>query len=221
MDNKYTILIIDDEEIIQNSCMDILNSEDYDIMTASDGIDGLKIIEKVTPDLVFIDIQMPHISGLEVLERINNIDPTIVTVIVTGYPSVNVAIEAMKKGAYDFIAKPFTPEELRFIVKRGLERRRLLLENISLRREKALLRENIVIQDFKIPLSTIQQDLLVLLNGCSSELNQKQKQTLERVKSTVDELIKLTKIWLNGTSLDVPVFTAPSIMNNIKPRDFN
>ncbi|MGA1826040.1 MAG: response regulator [bacterium] len=221
MNNKNIILIIDDEEIIRNSCVDIFAAEHYTIMTASDGYSGLKIIEKDTPDLVFIDIQMPQLSGIEVLERINTIDPTIVTIIVTGYPSVNAAIEALKKGAYDFIAKPFTPEELRFIAKRGLERRSLILENMSLRREKALLRENIVFQDIKIPLSKIQQDLIILLNGGSSVSDQKQKLMLERIKRRIDDLIKLTKIWLNGTSVNVPPFNSKSLMNQFKPKDFN
>ena len=218
--NKYTVLIIDDEEIVLDSCFHSLASENYNIITTSDACKGLKIIEKNCPDLVFVDLQMPKISGLEVLERIHSIDKNIVTIMITGYPSINSAIEAVKKGACNYIAKPFTPQELRLIAQIGLERRQLLIENANLRREKELIRENIVIQDFKIPLSGIKNDLMILLNDQPSQLEQKPKKILENIKKEVDLLIRLTKIWLEYTCINFSTADSLSIPK-IDLKDFN
>ena len=120
---------------------------------------GLDLIQEFHPDLVFVDLKMPGLSGLEVIEKIHEYDPTIVTIVITGYATVSSAVEAMKQGAYDFLPKPFTPDELRLIAQRGVEKRKLVLETIALRREKELLRENfaaIVSHELKSPLGAVQ-----------------------------------------------------------------
>ena len=142
MDKLSKILIIDDEEVILDSCSQILEGSGHSVTTTSNGDQGLKLLEEIKPDLVLLDLKMPGISGMEVLEKIISFDPTIVTVIITGYATVDSAVEAMKKGAYDFLPKPFTPDEFRMVIRRGLERRKLILEAISLRKEKEILREN-------------------------------------------------------------------------------
>ena len=136
------ILIIDDEQVVLDSCAEILLDRPYEIAKAKDGSRGLDLVREFAPDLVFVDMKMPGLSGLEVIDAINRADPTVVAVVITGYATMDSAIEAMKSGAYDFIAKPFTPDEFRLIVARGLEKRRLVLETISLKREKELLSEN-------------------------------------------------------------------------------
>src|SRR3990172_6515279 len=155
MDDKFKVLIIDDEEVVLDSCSQILENDDYQIATAMDGSLGLKLVEEYQPDLVFVDLKMPGISGFEVLEKIRETDQTIVTIVITGYATVSSAVEAMKSGAYDFLPKPFTPDEFRLITKRGAEKRRLVLETIALRKEKELLREHfaaIVSHELKTPL---------------------------------------------------------------------
>ena len=142
MEDKYKILIIDDEEVVLDSCTEILAGSNYGIATAPDGILGLRFVDEFQPDLVFVDLKMPGLSGLEVLEQIHAADPTIVTIVITGYATISSAVEAMKHGAYDFLPKPFTPDEFRLITRRGLEKRKLVLETIALRREKEMLREN-------------------------------------------------------------------------------
>jgi DNA-binding NtrC family response regulator len=107
MNNKEKIIIIDDEEVILDSCIQILQGRNYDVSTAPDGAKGLQLVEQNKPDLVFIDLKMPGIPGMEVLEQIHNQDDTIVTIVITGYATVDSAVEAMKKGAYDFLPKPF------------------------------------------------------------------------------------------------------------------
>jgi two-component system sensor histidine kinase/response regulator len=206
MNNTPKIIIIDDEEVVLDSCTQILQGRNYDIYTAPDGKQGLKLVDEINPDLVFIDLKMPGIPGLEVLEKINQQDNTIVTVVITGYATVDSAVEAMKKGAYDFLPKPFTPEEFRLITKRGIERRLLMLEAINLRREKEMLRENfaaIVSHELKSPLGAIQQNLYVLSAELADKLNESQAAKLERMKVRIDDLLKLINSWLRVYSVDI------------------
>ena len=120
MEYLYKILIIDDEEVVLDSCARILEGGNYDIATARNGALGLRRLHEFQPDLVFVDLKMPGLSGFEVLEKIRDVDPTIVTIVITGYGTVSSAVDSMKKGAFDFLPKPFTPDELRLIARRGL-----------------------------------------------------------------------------------------------------
>ena len=106
--------------------------------TAMDGTFGLEMVREFQPDIIFVDLKMPGISGFDVLERIHTFDPTIVSIVITGYATVDSAVEAIKKGAYDFLPKPFTPDEFRVITGRAIERRRLVLETSALRREREI-----------------------------------------------------------------------------------
>src|SRR4030066_2477796 len=206
MHYKEKIIIIDDEEVVLDSCTQILQGRNYDVSTAPDGLQGLKLVEEIKPDLVFIDLKMPGMPGLEVLEQIHNQDSTIVTVVITGYATVDSAVEAMKRGAYDFLPKPFTPDEFRLITKRGIERRKLMLEAIALRREKEMLRENfaaIVSHELKSPLGAIQQNLFALTSELAGKLTESQNAKFERMKIRIDDLLKLINSWLRVYSVDI------------------
>jgi signal transduction histidine kinase len=215
MENKSKILIIDDEEVILDSCTQILEGSNHQIFTATNGDLGLKLMRESRPDLVYVDLKMPGISGFEVLEKIREFDPTVVTIVITGYATVNSAVEAMKNGAYDFLPKPFTPDEFRLITQRGLDKRRLVLETIALRREKEMLREHfaaIVSHELKAPLSAVQQNLFVLEDELSDKLTKEQKIRIERMKSKINDLINLIHTWLRVISVDVR-----KIQENFKP----
>jgi signal transduction histidine kinase len=206
MDNTAKILIIDDEEVVIDSCTRILAKGNYQIKTARNGTLGLKLLKEFLPDLVFVDLKMPGISGFDVLDGIQEFDPTIVTVVITGFATVNSAIEAMKKGAYDFLPKPFTPDELRVITRRGLERRELVLETIALRREKEMLREHfaaIVSHELKSPLGVVQQNLYVLADDLEDKLTEEQKTKVQRLQTRIADLVKLINTWLRAISVDV------------------
>lgn len=142
---KTRILIIDDDEIVRKSCEKVLSPE-YLTVSAESGKDGLKLLSKKTFDLVLTDLRMPDMDGIEVLKKIKEAWPDIEVIVITGYGTVKSAIEAIRYGAYDYVEKPFSPEELLNVVKRSLERRNLILENTRLRQEvQALYRvENIV-----------------------------------------------------------------------------
>ncbi len=215
MKNNPKILIVDDEEVVLDSCTQILEGSNYEIATAENGSLGLKLVEEFHPDIVYVDLKMPGISGFEVLEKIYEIDPTIVTIVITGFATVSSAVEAMKKGADDFLPKPFTPDELRLITRRGLEKRRLVLETIALRREKEMLREHfaaIVSHELKAPLSTVQQNLFVLAEELSDKITKDQNNRFERMKSRIDDLLKLIHTWLRVFSVDMD-----KIQENFKP----
>lgn len=204
--DKFRILLIDDEEVIRDSCTHILSKGDYAIQTAGDGNAGLRMMEEFKPDVVFVDLKMPGISGMEVLERINSLDKTIVTIVITGYATINSAVEAMKKGAYDFLPKPFGADEIRLITRRAIEKRTLLLDAIALRREKEIIRENftsIVSHELKSPLLTVQQNLYVILDGMLGELNPELKNVLARMRSRIDSMLRLINTWVEMTSVDV------------------
>lgn len=200
------ILVIDDEEIVRESCTRILNSPEYTVMTAPDGRVGLEILESFKPDLVLVDLKMPGMSGFEVLEKIYAFDATIVTIVITGFATVNSAVEAMKKGTFDFIPKPFQPDELRLIVRRGLERRKLVLETIMLRNEKEMLREHfaaIVSHELKSPLGAVQQNLYSLADELEGKIDQAQQEKVRRLQERIKELVSLINTWLRVISVDI------------------
>ena len=138
MPDQQKILVIDDEQLMRDGCDRILSKNGLSVIPAENGEAGLAALDK-TPDeidLILLDLMMPGMSGFEVLEKIQALDKNLLVIVVTGYATVESAVEAMKKGAYDFIAKPFTPDQLRIVVKRALERRQLQKEADFLRRER-------------------------------------------------------------------------------------
>lgn len=200
------ILVIDDEEIVRESCIRILQGQDYRVKTAENGEMGLKALKDFLPDLVLVDLKMPGMSGFEVLEEIYAYDATIVTIVITGYATVDSAVEAMKKGTFDFIPKPFQPDELRLVVHRGLERRNLVLETIALRNEKEMLREYfaaIVSHELKSPLGAVQQNLYVLADDLKDKLSSDQSDKIHRLQDRIQELVKLINTWLRVISVDI------------------
>ena len=133
MRSEFNILVIDDEEAMRDSCRQALSLEGNRIEVAEDGVRGLAMLERESFDLVILDLKMPGLSGMEVLKKIKEQDTEIVVVVITGYATIEFAVEAMRIGAYDFIPKPFAPERLRVVVERAMEKRRLWLENVLLR----------------------------------------------------------------------------------------
>jgi signal transduction histidine kinase len=207
VENGYSkILIIDDEEVVLDSCTQILEGGQYEVATTMDGTFGLEMVREFHPDIVFVDLKMPGISGFQVLEKIDEFDPNIVTIVITGYATVDSAVEAIKKGAYDFLPKPFTPDEFRMITKRGLERRQLVLETSALRHEREMLREQfaaIVSHELKAPLGAVQQNLFAIEHDLKDVLSEEQSKKIERMKNSIDNLLKLIHTWLRLISSDI------------------
>jgi two-component system sensor histidine kinase/response regulator len=123
-----TILIVDDELGIREGCRRVLNREGHQVVLASAGEEGWQKVQAGQFDLALLDVMMPDISGIELLKRIVASDPYLVCIIITGYATIELAVEAIKEGAYNFIAKPFESSALLLTVNQGLEKRRLSLE---------------------------------------------------------------------------------------------
>lgn len=130
-----SILIVDDEKAARYGMRKILQKDSYTIYEAKDGANALHMIKTLQPALVFLDINMPQVDGMKTLEMINAMRNPPLVVIVTAYGSEKLAVEAMKNGAYDYIAKPYEIDELRIIVKNVFERLALQEENARLRSE--------------------------------------------------------------------------------------
>ncbi len=200
MEEKPLILVIDDEESMRDSCTQILLRYGFRVETAVDGQSGFEKAAALKPDLALIDLKMPGLSGFDVLDRIKEIDPDIISIVITGYATVESAVEAMKKGAYDFLPKPFTPEELRLIVRRAMERKELAREAESLRREKKLLEENfitLVSHQLRSPLVAIQQYFEIILGGYVGETSPEIKEMIWRARERIDGLLRLINDWLD------------------------
>lgn len=199
------ILVIDDEESMRDSCSQVLSKDGHRVDTAENGMVGLEKIKTFKPDLVLVDLKMPGIGGMEVLEKVNVIDPTIVAVVITGYANLESAIHAFKRGAYDFLPKPFTPDELRIIIKRGLERRKLILKSIALEQEKESMRKffiTMVSHQLRSPLATVQQNLEIILDGIVGDVPEKQEKLLRRARESISSLLTLIKDWLDLSKIE-------------------
>jgi DNA-binding NtrC family response regulator len=134
---KHRILVVDDEDIVIKSCVRALADEEHEVDTATHGAEALARIERGGYDVVVLDIMMPGIDGLEVLQRAKEAHPDLEIVMVTGLSQIETAVRSMKLGAFDYVPKPFDPDELKLVVGRALGRRRLVRENVDLRAQVA------------------------------------------------------------------------------------
>ena len=129
------ILVIDDDKVMRDACYQILSRQGYRVEMTPNARQGLALLEKISFDAVLLDLVMPDVDGLETLKRIRAIDPESEVIIITGYGTIQSAVESIKAGAFHFLSKPFTPDDLRHLVGRALEKRRVNMENLYLRQE--------------------------------------------------------------------------------------
>src|SRR5512139_4128661 len=127
------VLIVDDEEGIRESLTGILEDEGYTALTASSGEEAISMAKEQVPDLLFLDVWLPEMDGIETLGRIKELDRDVPVVMVSGHGNIELAVKAIKQGAYDFLEKPLSLEKILIVIKRALERKRLEQENRSLR----------------------------------------------------------------------------------------
>lgn len=125
------VLVIDDEAIVRTSCQRTLTPEGYDVRLATSGREGIEFMEKEDFSLVLLDLKMPDMDGIEVLNKINATWPETKVVMVTGYSTVDTAVQALRLGAYNFIEKPFTPDSLLAAVKEVFEKSSRDTENVN------------------------------------------------------------------------------------------
>ena len=125
-----SVLVVDDEKRIRDACYKMLTQEGFEVARAENGVTGLEMIEKDHFDIILLDLMMPGVSGFDVLEKVKSLHPDTVIIVITGYATLEHTIEAMKKGAFDFIPKPFSPQDLRIVITKALDHIRTL-EDIS------------------------------------------------------------------------------------------
>jgi DNA-binding NtrC family response regulator len=128
-----TILLVDDDDSLRRVLAHHLSESGYRVLTAADGKTGLELFTENEVDLVITDVQMPEMSGLELLRRITVMSPDTVVLVITAFGSIETAVEAMKAGAFDYVTKPFNREELLLTVRKALQYTALVRENRSLR----------------------------------------------------------------------------------------
>lgn len=194
------ILVIDDDEVARDSARVLLSRWGYRVTLAETGEKGLEALKADPPDLIVVDLQMPGISGLEVLEEVREFDPAIVCIMVTGFATLQSAMDAMKQGAYDFLPKPFSPDELKLAVNRGLERRFLEQETQKLKEEKALMEANFVTMvshQMRSPLAAVRQLLEVVATESLGPMDGKYKDLITRANARIDGLMQDINAWLN------------------------
>ncbi len=134
-DKSPRILVVDDELNICNSCIKILTKTGCNVTYALNGYDALKIVNEKPFDVVITDLKMSRLGGMEVLSQIRENHPDTMVIVITGYASVSSAVEVMKMGAFDYLPKPFTPHELRSVVKQALFEREIRIQNRLLSKE--------------------------------------------------------------------------------------
>jgi len=202
------ILVIDDEAGIREGIKRGLTPQGYIVETAENGEQGLALFRQNPCDLVLIDVMMPGISGIDLIGEIHRIDPEAVCVIITGYATVEMAVRAIKEGAYDFLTKPFSVDDLLLVVRQGLERRRLSLETKRLQsieaearrlqEEKTRLEEldrakmqfiRLVTHELQAPIAAIHTYLKLILEGYVSP--EEQNKIIEKCLARAQEQMKL------------------------------
>jgi two-component system sensor histidine kinase/response regulator len=212
------ILVIDDERGLREGCRRALARHDFEVDVAATGREGLGLVRGALYDVVLLDVMMPDIGGIELLQTIGQHDPDIVCIIITGYATVELAVEAMKLGAYDFIAKPFSDDNLLLAVNKAVERRRLTLETRRLQQieseaqrlaqEKAMLEEldrvksafmRRVAHELRAPVAAIESLLQSILEGYGSPETQRLMQ--ERAAGRARELLSLLQDLLDLSRL--------------------
>ena len=131
-----SILVVDDERGIREGCRRILSTEGYSVDAAENGKEGLERVRGKSYDLILVDLMMPVMGGLEMMDKVKEIDQEAILIVITGFATIETAVEAMKHGAYDYVPKPFTPDNLVTVVNRGVETRRLRRQARELMEER-------------------------------------------------------------------------------------
>jgi response regulator RpfG family c-di-GMP phosphodiesterase len=198
VNENSTILFVDDEETILDIAREFFEQKGYPVITAEDGLDAVKILEKEKIDCCFTDIHMPGMDGIELAERIREIDNTIPVVVMTGYPSMETTLQTLRNGVVDFLIKPVSLNQMEICLKRVLRERRLFTENLLLKKEV----------ESKEKLERLNQELqfklqgLNILNNILSELSE--------VSSNQDIFSRVVDLTLDITNADVTNFSVIS-----------
>ncbi len=237
--SKERILVIDDELGLREGCRRALRRHGFQVEVAATGAEGVAHLRQDHFALVLLDVMMPDVSGIELLQTIREHDPDIVCIIITGYATVELAVEAMKRGAYDFIAKPFSDDNLLLAVEKGLERRRLEQEARRLRQieeearrlsqEKAMLEEldrvksafmRKVAHELRAPVAAIRSFITLMQRGYTSpeqrgEIEERIARRADELLVLIDDLLNLARLKDAKTTIQKQPVSLPQVLDEV------
>jgi signal transduction histidine kinase len=194
---RATLLIVDDERGPAESLRMIFKPS-YNVFTASSGPQALDIVRSTPIDVVTLDLRMPVMSGVEVMERIKAFDPDVEVIIVTGYSSLDSAIRGLRQGVFDYVSKPFDVPQISDLVRRAVARRRA---NQRARRMKEDFLANLS-HELRTPLSAIIGYTAILAEELEKVVDEDQRSALERIQANSTELLSLVESVLLLTAMD-------------------
>jgi len=197
MEERANIMVVDDEVGPRESLKLILKPY-YNVITVEKPTDAIAMLDHVPVDLVTLDLKMPGLSGTKVLEKIKQHDPDIEAIIITGYGSMDTAIEGLRLGAFDYISKPFDVNHILTLIRRALQRRQAKME---LKNVKSEFLANIS-HELRTPLSVVIGFVSILLDQLLGQLSEQQQKILERVYKNSGELLELVDNVLLLSSLN-------------------
>jgi two-component system sensor histidine kinase/response regulator len=203
------ILIIDDEEPIRDGCMQVLEKSGYTVLAAADGSEGIRIAREAKPDIALIDLKMPQLSGMEVIEILSRDLPDMVLIVITGYATIVSAVEAVQKGTFDYLPKPFSPDRLRLAVQRAIEHRNLKIEAKRLREEKERMEKSFITfvsHEMRSPLVVIRQYIESLKAVAGDRFDKEIADIIERCRCRILGLETMVEHWLDISKLSEDAF---------------
>jgi signal transduction histidine kinase len=197
MSDQRHLLFIDDEDIVLKSCHKVFKNAGYDIDTARSGEEGLFKAASKKYDVIVTDLKMPGIDGLEVLRRLKKDKPQQVVVVFTGYANVSTARESLKLGAFDYVPKPFTAQEIRDVVANALkkaddDKSTAMLDLMA-----------IVAHEFKSPVSTVHTTAETMYRGYFGSLTAEQQHSLETVLRNCQYLEDIIRSYIDLTRMEL------------------
>jgi len=209
------VLIVDDDAAARKTFGNILKAKGYDVEDAGSGEDAISLANAKFFNIVFIDIRLPGMSGLEALQAMRVINEDTVEIMATAYASLDSSIEAMNKGAYSYITKPVNMDDVLTVIDKALEKQRLSTENkrllVQLREANKRLEEldkrksdfvDRVSHEFRSPLGIVKNSLAVVLGGLAGEVSPEQKRLLDAGKRNIDRLIRLINDLLDLSKIE-------------------
>jgi len=243
MEGKAQVLVIDDDAGMRSTLFDILEETGYEVRGYGKGGEALDWLKRNPFDVVIVDIKLPDMDGMKLLEQIKLINPESAVVIITGYASVESAVEAMKEGAYAYTIKPFNIDELRTIVKKAVRSIRLAQENKRLIDD--LQRSNIELakanhrlkeldrmkseflanmsHELRTPLNSVIGFSELIIDGIAGDINQKQIRYLSNIRASgktllqlIDDILDLSKIEAGKAELHLEKLGLNSIIDVVK-----
>jgi len=196
-EKKIKLLIIDDESIVHKSCNRILRGTRFEITNAESGEEGLQLVEEIDFDLVLTDLMMPGISGMEVLNHLIKEKPEIIVIVFTGFATVDSAREALKKGAFDYIPKPFTPKELTDVLNNAVD------ERAERSGKNTLDLMAVVSHDLQSPIAVVHSSAETLHKGYFGNLEPSQQKALESILRNCEYLEDIIRSHIEFSKLDL------------------